>query len=199
MRKKVLFFLLFPLLAEVVVSCCNCPDPDIKHYTNRTASVHNLDNTGSGPVVSSSGTIAKEAYGIRVDLKRELTAHTSRGVFLSQAYAYDCFCEQSPQFLPKDSITALQVFTLRDFDNIHPAGSDVSTYFKAYHPYYFLTIPDLVEKWDTVLYDESRLETKVDLMLMTPPGPNTRHQFRVRITLSDGRTLEEDTPPIELT
>jgi hypothetical protein len=198
MYKKVLFFLLLPLLAELVLSCCDCPDTVTLHYTNRTMLVKNLDNRGSGPVVAASNTVPKAAYGIRIELVREKTAALRKSLFLPAAYAFSCGCPPPMEIRPGDSITALQVFTVRDFDASHAAGSDISAYFKGYNPYYFLSIPDYLEKWGTLLYNESELLTKVDLLLMTPPAVTGVHQFRVRLTLSDGRVLEQDTPTIEL-
>lgn len=199
MKKKVLFFLLLPWLANLVVSCCDCPEPSIRHYTNKTAVVKNLDNSGSSPAEVTSGRVPKAAFGIRVAIVRELTAHRRTSLFMPAAYAYDCACDPPNQLLPKDSITAINVFTLTSFDGSHGAGSEVSDYFKAYNPYYFLSIPDYLKGWSPRLFVESELPTKADLLLMTPPVRTGVYQFRVRLTLSDGRVLQQDTTPIELT
>lgn len=198
MKKKILFFLFLPLLTELVLSCCDCPETQTLHYTNKTMLLQHLDNSGSGPVVTTSGRVPKAAYGIRIDVVREKTAAHRKTLFLPAAYAYSCGCPPPLEILPRDSITAIRVFTLQDFDASHAAGSDVSGYFKSYTPYYFLSITDYLQKSRTVLLDESELSTRVDLLLMTPPALNTLHQFRVRLTLSDGRTLEQETTPIDL-
>jgi hypothetical protein len=199
MIKKVLFLMLLPLLAGTVISCCDCPDTETLHYTNKTVALRNLDNSGSGPVVTNSAQVPKEAYGIRVAIGRERTALLRRSLFLPAAYAFSCDCAPPMQILPRDSITAIQVFTLQDFDGSHPAGADISALFKGYKPYYFSSIPDYLREWPLVLFNESELPATIDLLLMTPPTLNTVHRFRVRLTLSDGRTLEQETPPIELT
>ena len=198
MKQKILFFLLFSLLAEVLLSCCDCPDTVTRRYTNKSFTVANLDNSGSGPVVATAATVPKAAYGIRLQIVRETTACGRRALFLPVAYAFSCGCPPELEILPRDSVTAIHVFTLADFDGNHPAGSDVSAYFKSYTPYYFLGIPDYLQKSRTVLLDESELQARIDLLLMTAPARTGAHRFRVRLTLSDNRVLELDTPPIEL-
>ncbi|NII23795.1 DUF5034 domain-containing protein [Pseudoflavitalea sp. X16] len=198
--KKVIFLLLFPLIAEVVISCCNCMEPVIRRYTNKTISVEHLDNSGSEAVVSTSGSVTKKAYGIRLRLIREQLAciQQRKSLFIQSAYAYSCGCEPALQFLAKDSITSIKVYTLNDFDGTHPAGSDLSGYFKVYSVYNFMTIEDYLKYMDVTLYAESQLDTRIDLLLMTAPVLTGQHQFKVQLTLSDGRTLETETSTIEL-
>lgn len=193
--------MLFPMLANLVVSCCNCEDPAIFHYTYKTLGVKNLDNSGSEVRESSAGAILKTAYGIRLLLGRQKTARhqVPRGFFVSAAYAQvDCFCPPPRQFEPRDSITAIKVMTLTAFDNSHPVNADVSDFFRVYKPYAFATIPEALTSKEKVLYDESELPDKIDLLLMTAPAINTRHQFKVQVYLSDGRVLEADTPLTDL-
>lgn len=198
--KKVIFLLLFPLIAEAVVSCCNCIEPVIQHYTNKTFSITNLDNSGSEPLVSSSNSIIKKAYGIRLQLTRERIACLQRrnSLFIQSAYAFSCGCEPANQYLPKDSITSIKVYTLHNFDGNHLAGSDVSGYFKVYHYFSFSTIEDYIKRSYLVLYNDRDLAVQTDLLLMTAPAVTGQHQFRVEITLSDGRILANETSTIEL-
>lgn len=142
----------------------------------------------------------KSAYGIRIHLSREKLVFNvvPKSVFLSSAYAYDCFCPPPRQFLPRDSITAVQVFTLSDFDGSHAANADISDYFKVYSQFSFTTIPDYLDEASWVIYDESGLEVQLDLLLMTAPSINTKHKFSVRLFLSDGRILEQQTTEIDL-
>src|SRR5687768_8173772 len=124
--KKIIFILLFPFMAELIVSCCNCVEPVLKNYTNKSISVSNLDNSGTNPLVSTSASIIKAAYGIRIQLLREITACTNKpnSIFFQSAYANRCDCPLPNQFVPKDSIATIKIFTLSDFDNSHPANSD---------------------------------------------------------------------------
>ena len=198
--KKVIFLLLFPLIAEVVISCCNCIEPVIQHYTNKSISINHLDNSRSEPLVSTSDSIIKKAYGIRLQLIRERLAciEKRQSVFIQSAYAFSCGCPPAKQFLPKDSITAIKIYTLHDFDSNHPADSDVSGYFKIYQAFTFSTIPDYIKTSYLVLYDDRELAKQIDFLLMTVPAISGQHQFKVEITLSDGRVLINETTTIEL-
>lgn len=71
---KILLVLLFPLIAQFVVSCCDCIAPLIEHYTNNEILVDHLDNRDSTPIIATSNTVLKNAYGIRIHLNRKKTA-----------------------------------------------------------------------------------------------------------------------------
>jgi len=198
MTKKLFLVLLFPFIADLAISCCNCLDTLTHHYSNKTIEVSSLDNSGQEPKEISSGSVFKTAYGIRVQLVREKIAriNKSRIVFGQAAYAYDCFCPSPDEFLPNDSITAIRVLTLRNFDTNHPANSDVSSYFKVYRLSSFSTIDDYLKYLKTTFYNETELQVAFIMLLMTPPASGGAHQFRVQFILSDGRILEQDTPTI---
>lgn len=197
---KILFVLLFPLIAEVVISCCSCIDPLIGHYTNKAMIVKNVDNSGPEPLTTMANSVPKEAFGIRVQLTRERTAclSPSQSFFVQSAYATSCECPPPNQLLARDSVTTIQIFTLNDFDTNHPTNSDVSDYFKVFKGTAFSTIADFVKKKNTVLYSDNELALDFDVLLMTPPSLNQSHNFKIKITLSDGRILEGVTPSIDL-
>jgi hypothetical protein len=161
--------------------------------------VSNLDNSGQEPLETSSGSVVKTAYGIRVKLTREKMVRIDRSKIMlgEPAYAYDCSCPPTDEFLPTDSIAAIRVITLTDFNSSHLVNSAVSTYFKVYKSYSFSTLDDFVNKTSATFFNETELQVTFDLLLMTPPDSNGPHQFRVQIILSDGRTLEQDTSTID--
>jgi hypothetical protein len=199
--KRVIFIMLFPLIADLVVSCCNCLEPVIKLYTHKTILVSNLDNSGSQPVITTSNSVVKTGYGIRVQLNREKTVSNGKqgALFIQSAYAFDCDCPPVNQLLPKDSVTSIKIFTLNDFDATHSANADISDYFKVYRFFSFSTIKDYLKNSKSTLYEDSELELTLDLLLMTAPSINAQHKFKVQITLSDGRVLEQETSQIQLT
>lgn len=197
---KILFLLLFPFIAEVAVSCCDCIDPLIGHYTNKTILVNNIDNSGSEPITATANSVPKEAFGIRTKLNREKIAclSPSKSFLIQTAYATSCGCPPPNQLLAKDSVTTIQIFTLNDFDTNHPANSDISDYFKIFKGTSFNTITDFINMYNTILYSENELQLSFDALLMTPPSLNQSHNFKIKITLSDGRTLEGITTLIDL-
>lgn len=198
--KKIIFILLLPLILEIVVSCCECIEPIFQNYTNKAITINNLDNSGREPIVSASTSILKTAYGIRIQLLGEKIACIERpiSIFIQSAFATKCDCPPSYQFLPKDSITSIKILSLNDFNSNHSANSEISDYFKVYKYYSFSTIQDYLKNTPAVLNYESDLAIKIDLLLMTAPTIDNQHKFRVQITLSDGRILEQDTSIIEL-
>jgi len=199
-KRKIIFILLFPLVAEVVISCCDCLKPVIHNYSNKTISLNNIDNSGSEPIISSAETILKTAYGIRVQISREKIVFASRSgsVFIQSACAQDCFCPPEIQFLPQDSVISIRIFAVNDFDLNHLANADISDNFKVYKPHSFTSIKDYLKNSNLVLYDDSSLDIIFDLLLMTAPASSDKQKFKVQITLSDGRVLEKETSEIKL-
>lgn len=151
----------------------------------------NLDNSGYGPKIATSDSVPEEAFGLRLQLEREKTAFykSFQPVFFQSAYAFTRMCPP-PQIRPRDSVTGIKVFTLNDFNASHQAGSDISAYFKVFERNSFTPIEDYIKKYQTVLYTDQQLEETRDILLMTPPVLNKRHQFKVEISMSDGRLIE---------
>lgn len=125
--------LFIPLIVEVTTtSCCQCDnDPEvIKEYSNLRVRVDNLDNSGAEPVISSSGSIVKEAYGMRINVVRALIAQidAAKPGFITSAYSFSCNWVDG-RIIPVDSVVDASIITLHDFDASHPAGSDVTAFF----------------------------------------------------------------------
>jgi hypothetical protein len=151
-------------------------------------------------MTTTANSVPKEAFGIRTQLNREKTAclSPSKSLFIQTTNATSCYCPPQNQLLARDSVIAIQIFTLNDFDTHHPANSDVSEYFKVFKRSSFSSITDFLKKYNTILDRESELELTFDILLMTPPSLNQNHSFKIKVTLSDGRTLEGITTSIDL-
>ncbi|MFT3907790.1 MAG: DUF5034 domain-containing protein [Ferruginibacter sp.] len=199
-RNKIIFILLFPLVCDMVVSCCHCDDAVIKYYTNKTIALDHLDNSGQNPVVAATGSVLKNAYGIRLKIIREETAcikkHSS--FFMESAYATSCSCPPLVTFKPKNSVVSMKFYTINDFDNLHSAGAEITEYFKAYEKFVFTAIPDYLEKINEVLNSTTEFELAADFLLTTAPAIGTDHIFKIQLLLSDGRTMELETTQISL-
>ncbi len=197
-----LLVLLAPCLIHLIGSCCSCLDPVIERYTNKSLELAVLDNAGPEPVVSADNRIPIKAFGLRLGLNREKTAclfEPQQGWGVTPAlYATSCDCSLAIEYQPKDSVETIKITTLSDFDATHPAGSDISGYFKAYKSGYFSEISSYIDQYFTVLYGEADFREEVDLLLLTPPAISGQYQFVVRLLLSDGRILEQRTPEITL-
>jgi hypothetical protein len=198
-----LFILLVPVVVEVVIACCDCPDPVYAAYSNKSVSVDHLDNGGDFPVSANSGPVSRRAYGVRVRIQRETVAYGGKELssFFQSAIAFDCYCDEGDELVAKDSLTGFRITTLGDIDAEHPANSDVSDYFKVYtsDSHFFQTIDSYFDFKNTRLYERGDLVWTVDLLLMTFPEHGGMYQFKIQLPLSDGRVLEGETTSIELT
>lgn len=198
--KKAFYIIGLLLIMDLLSACCNCLEPVFGRYTHLSISLNNLNNAGISPVLTENDTIPKQAYGIRINLNAAaLACATPKPAFLvSSSYAFSCKCYPANVLFAKDSMVQLQIFTLNPFDELHPAGAEITEYFKRFtHPNYS-EISDWVQTKTNTIYDASNLNSSFDILLMNAPKELTQHAFRVRISLSDGRILETLTPSIVL-
>lgn len=194
------------IVTQIVIACCSCKQTTFGKYTHKSIDVVNLDTSGSEIIVARSNAVFKNSYGI------ELLFHRSRiacampvgSLFISTSYAHSCSCPPEVEILAQDSITQVHVITLRDFDESHPAGSDISDYFKIRpygNSYNTLKYYDSVgaENYTSDLnHKADNLDRSERLLLMTPPAIGKLHIFKVQVRLSDGRVLQAKTPEVEL-
>jgi hypothetical protein len=210
MRLKVLVLLSLPFMAQVFAACCECLDTVLKNYSNKIMTVANLDNSGIQPVVTNSSSVPKNAYGIKVEIQREIVACAQKQIptFFSSAYALSCECPPTLAIAAKDSIVSFKVFSVYDFDDDHPANSDISEFFRVTDYDAYATIPQYLSTQSSFRYSrfgyskwtltaEDQLNFEITLLLLTAPKINSANKFRVDITLSDGRIFEQETIEID--
>jgi len=101
-------------------------------------------------------------------------------------------------FFAKDSLVQIQVFTLNAFDELHPAGAEITEYFKRFTHPNFTEISEWLQTKNNTKYDVSDLNSSFDILLITAPKELTQHVFKVRISLSDGRVFEATTSSLVL-
>ena len=206
MKKKliILFFLLVPIASVLFHACCPC-DVETQHekYSHKAMFLKNLDNSGEKAIESEALQLNKNAYGIRLNLVREKVviarAKQINSFIIQSAYATSCECPPEFLYFPSDSIVSIKIFTVNNFDNQHSENTDISGYFRVAGSY------STVESYVTNMrnnyaddFDYWGRELKLDLLLMTAPTANNKHQFEVQVALSDGRILKQQTPEIEL-
>ena len=192
-------------IANLLFYSCRCNIEQFINYSHKALFLKNLDNNGEKAVESESLQFNKNAYGIRLhfQIEEKVVARVPQinSIFVQSANATSV--ESCPYvYQAIDSIVSIHVFTINDFDNLRPANSEITAYFKVAQIY--LSVEDYVanlthtqvhrdDGW--FIYD-GKLE--IDLMLMTSPTTNNSHQFKIRVELSDGRIFEEQTTEIEL-
>lgn len=201
--KKALLLLFLPVMVNMIVACCNCLDSVVLLYTYKEFSVSNLDNSGAQPREITTGAVPKAAYGLRMQIAAEEVVRLDNPVSLFGQAAYarytKCRCGGDTYYHPRDTITSINVITLNNFNSSHPAGADVSAYFKILESYSLSTISEYLKKAQDNLFNDGLYDKKLlDLLLMTAPDAAGAYKFRVQVVVSDGRILEQDTPTIDL-
>jgi len=191
-----------------VFHSCGCGElPVSVSYSHKILIVKNLDNSGASAIESESLQLNKNAYGIRFYLIREkdiiARIKQTNSIFVQSMYAFTkAPCPEYFHF-PSDSIVSIKIFTINDFDDQHLTDSDVTNYFRVAGS--FSTIENYVAgvrytfDWGYITdFEDFIAEIKLDLLLMTPPTATNNHQFKVQVTLSDGRILEQLTTEVQL-
>jgi Domain of unknown function (DUF5034) len=192
--------LFFTLLTAVMVSCCPCEKSTFFKYTNKDIILNNLDNSGKISIVAPADSVVKTAFGIQINVKREKIASIKCPTNAQKNIVYSTSCDCLPlfQFLPKDSIINVKIFTSNQFNTTHPMGSDITEYFKSIDEFKYSGIDKFIKTLNQTITDDSELESLTNLFLMTPPEKKGRFVFRLQLTLLDNSTLEFSTKEILL-
>lgn len=197
--RKVLLILFAGWVISMIDSCCGCDIDEDFYYSISDLKTINIDNSGKKPVVISSTdkTVPKEAYGIRLtfstkEIEVSMMPHVS---LIPSVYATSCDC--GGEVHAKDSVLSIHITTVNDFDGRHPAGSDVSEYFRVIDSHRYLTL-DAYFPRRNYHYGYCSDQLSSDCLLMTAPAITGEHQFQTEARLSDGRTLTSLTTPIML-
>jgi hypothetical protein len=197
--KKIALVLFTGFALRLVVSCCDCPEEAVFKYTFDCIEARHLDNAGKIPVLVETGAILKEAYGLQLEfsvlqLACNKTVHFSG---FNSAYAMSCGCPPELQYLAQDTISGIKIKTLADFDQSHPADSDISDLFKVLPDREYLSIQEFIAAPETIYY-EKPTKDHLDLFLMQAPTLGGEFRFQVELVLSNGTILTAVTTPINL-
>ncbi|MDR2928171.1 MAG: DUF5034 domain-containing protein [Cytophagaceae bacterium] len=165
------------------------------------------ENLGSdqAPAQVEPRRVLRENYGIYMSFEMnievrevqpvEQTAKRQRteSLFIQSAYAVAPECDFYTQ---KDTIEYIQIFSDRDFDTSHPAGSDITDCFYATEHYTSENNVSVNDYLNELVKYYSRVDITwpvgVSLYCMpkTPPDAG-EYTFTVVAQLSDGRRLEQ--------
>jgi len=194
--KKILLFCLLPLMAEVILACCNCEEPPPYEYKFNEMFVYNLDNSGKNAVETSANETNKASYGIRIKFTTLMAAApaVNNSFFISSSQANNC-CP--PPYWAKNRIESLKIISIYDFNESHKSGSDVTEYFAAFYLNQYYANSSILESELFGYNLDEQKNVSVDLLLMTKPG-SPKQQFRVEIKFDNGREMKETTSLINL-
>lgn len=135
LKKSLLLCCLYYTVAIVSCNYCKCsPSPD-REYKYKELLITSMQYSFEGDSTytvsqSSKDTLANNEYGISIQINYELISQalpTKNFDFVNSAYACDCVLGNS---FSNDSLNNLRILTLNDFDNEHPAGTDITANFK---------------------------------------------------------------------
>ena len=199
---KAIFILSIPLMAEILVGCCNCPEPEYFSYSNCAVYTTLLDNSSQYPAEIQAGSVAREAFGLRVHITRAeqmcLTPHAGHIGFVGSAHALSCPCDPPITYAPTDRIDHLRVLALNDFNEMNPSGSDVTEYFRFISHSEMQSVPEYLYSRSDTLYGGSIRPLEFDIFLMTPPQDTGTYRFQIEVELSDDRVLQTKTDSVRL-
>lgn len=198
--RYVIFLLILPYLAQAILACTEedplC-DPGIGGaYKLESITALHLEHGNNIFNVTSSTEIAKSSYGVLVNFKRQftttsMTQPSNRFSIFSSAYA----CSP-PEDYPLDTLTDFKITALQKFDDTHEAGADISDAFEIVDADTVKTLHDYVNYFGSSLEHQ---RTTLTLVLKTLPNNAGPFEFKFKVSLKDGRTLEVTTTPIKLT
>jgi len=197
--KKIVIVLAIGFLLRLVVSCCDCNEGAEFKYTFDCMEAFHIDNAGQTSIVVEGGTILKEAYGIQIEFALLQLACNKPFSFsaFNSAYAFKCECPPEIQYLAQDTISSIQIKAINDFDQTHPANSDISDYFKVLDYDNYITLQEFIDAPET-MYETKPVKDSVRIFLMQPPVHIGEHRFQVEVLLSNGTILTAETTPINL-
>ncbi len=199
MIRKVFFVFLIAIVSQTIAGCvdCNCGPIKKIYFTRKGLSLKNMNSSLPQPMVTDTGIIASANYGIQVRLQIEhLTVRKQQINWGLIQTAQACKCA-GDDFIPKEDIASVEIFSTNDFDATHPKNTDLSLYFKVRN--YKVTTP--IAEHIKRLKDSNYIARSAfydGVFLQTGPTASKKHKFTIRITLSDGRILEAETSEVEL-
>ncbi len=192
--------MLFPVAVNLLMGCCNCLETVFFDYSNCAVSVDNLDNSQQEAVISSTNSIPKEAFGLKVNIERKegICYNSFKPFLMSSAYATSCNCPPEQLYQPLDSIVSIQIKSLMDFDLNHLSDDYITEYFSVLSSTEYTPIEEFIAGRRGSISDLDYFDRSFNLMLMTAPVESSEYQFEVEVELSDGRVLREISESVEL-
>lgn len=194
--KVLLWTLALPLLTQMLVACCDKPAAIYKNYTYCTVLTNIYDNNGSLPSIAAGDTLNTTNFEMSIQINQnENTCYKSKLNFVNAAYAtsVDCNPDIIGTFL--DTIVSLSILTLNDLDSNHAKGSIVNDLFDVINR---TVTPMPLNDFISLALDPNNMQSQYALegfstLAFRKPESKIilgKHQFEVRVSLSDGRILK---------
>ncbi len=201
---RVFVILVFLQIGTLVLttSCCE----DTFTYSWSELYLSNIDNRGENPTTAEENRLPAIAYAIGMSMEPEFVHYESPlSGFSNSAYAFSC----AESYQRNDTIDAIRIRALSDFDESHPVGTDLTDLFAAKTRGTVTTFSNLDEKTEHAIAVNSFVEnvnessiydllTDFDLFLLKSPTQESEFQFIVEVELSNEKVLVDTTESIIL-
>jgi len=158
----------------IMESCCGGYSYRWEYIITETLSDNSLTEADS---------INAADFGIRLNLVNQKFALNTFTPFVDNLYAFDCW----PSYTKQDTIVAIRIITINDFNEDFPSDSDVSELFKGsvFHSD-CLSLSDLISRINET--DMDAIE-HIDLFLKQEPANSSYQRFQITLELRDERIL----------
>jgi len=165
-----------------------------------------VDNRGERPITAEENRLPATAYAIGMSMLYEFVHYESPlNGFSNSAYAYSC----DESYRRNDTIEAIRIRALSDFDEFHLAGTDLTDFFAAKMRSTVTAFSSTEDKIEHAIAVSSFVEnvnesspyyllTDFDLFLLKKPSEEAVFQFIIEVELSNEKILVDTTDSIIL-
>lgn len=197
---------LFYYLLLLVNACCHCEPERTRFYTTEDIIAQNVNfeivgDTAFSYNIVNNDSVPRMNYGLQIQFDIKETVYSKFEIKGLIPTGYACKC--SPDYYsPRDTLKSIRIFTLKNFDASHPAGSEISEYFK------FLTqattsgriskrsIAESISQLSTTTYTPyDNFQFYLDNI---PDSLNSKMEFEIVAEFSKGKMLKDTTSVITL-
>ena len=192
MVKKAIFLILAGYLISIIHSCC------IEDYNGqwKRFKIQIIDNSGKEPIIwDGNSIINKKALGFRISMEDTVFRTAQNFNVITECQATSC----RKRIHRLHAMTSIVIKSLYDYSDIIPAGSDITSLFKARIDKNknedYASISDII----SFVNDPNNSYYKIfDLYLMDNKCKGGLQKFEIRIFLSNGDIFVKQTDDILL-
>lgn len=185
--------LLVFISAVVILFFSSCESDQQVSYKFTDLDVANINSSPGIPVVSTTDSIPKAVFGLRLYLYPVETGKSGRS-----------FNESESSVTNEDPIRRITITCTSSFDSTHPAGADI-TYRFIYFPGNYLHTQRIVDDYSfqpTAEYNDDYYKNHypnyADLLLVRPPDSILTGKFYITLLFKNGGAWTDSSSIVKL-
>lgn len=163
---------------------CRCPEPNTYKWNSLSTELLKNDT------ITSIDSIPFQDYGIRVAVEPLQIAIYQSGL-TDAAFARKCV-----SYKMESNVRQIDIQTVSNFDSIHPAGSDITSYCKAILAINPSFTPIPVEGMRDYFHPTE--EDEFNIFFTQNPSASGNYRFVVNVRLENGTVLTDTTQSVKL-